>query len=187
MRHFILGVIVTLGVLIFGGLGLAMLGFLPSNANVDPPKFERRIAMSAMDAAVDRHASHDAKNPVLPTDANLIDAMKLYTMNCAGCHGALDRKPAAQAHSFYPPVPQLVLHPPDDEDWHTYYVIKNGVRYTGMPAWDKILSDEEIWKVTTFLSHMEKLPQGAQDYWKTTVGVAPPTGSDEGHEDHDHH
>jgi thiosulfate dehydrogenase len=184
MRNFVVGVIVTLGVLILGGLGLGLLGFLPTVANVDPPKFERHLAMSAVDASVDRHAAHDVKNPILPTDQNLIDGMKLYTMNCAYCHGGLDKKPSAQAHSFYPPVPQLILHPPDDEDWHTYYVIHNGIRYTGMPAWDKVLSSDDIWKVTTFLSHVEKLPQGAQDYWKSTTGVAAPTGDAEGHEHH---
>ena len=185
MRNFILGVIVTLIVLGLGGLGLALLGFLPTAANSQPSQFERRVAMSAMDASVDRHAAHDAKNPILPTDQNLIDAMKLYTMNCAGCHGGLDKKPAAQQHSFYPPVPQLILHPPDDEDWHTYFVIHNGVRYTGMPAWNSVLSDEDIWKITTFLSHIEKLPQGAQDYWKSTTGVDAPKGEADTHDHHD--
>jgi mono/diheme cytochrome c family protein len=184
MRNFVLGVIVTLGVLILGGLGLALLGFLPIAANANPPQFENHIAMSAVDASVDRHAPHDAKNPILPTDQNLIDAMKLYSMNCAPCHGGLDRKPSLQQHSFYPPVPQLIRHPPDDEDWHNYYVIRNGIRYSGMPAWDTVLSSDDIWKLTTFLSHIEKLPQGAQDYWKSTTGVAAPTG-DAG--DHDKH
>jgi len=185
MRNFMLGVIVTLGVLVLGGLGLGLLGFLPSTANADPPSLERRLAMSAVDASVDRHAAHDAKNPILPTDQNLIDGMKLYTMNCAGCHGGLDKKPSLQAHSFYPPVPQLILHPPDDEEWHNYYVIHNGIRYTGMPAWDKVLSTDDMWKLATFLSHIEKLPQGAQDYWKSTTGVAAPTSESEGHDHHD--
>jgi thiosulfate dehydrogenase len=187
MRNFILGVVVTLGILVLGGLGLGLLGFLPTTANADPPSIEQRVAMSAVDASVDRHAKHDTKNPVPPTDQNLIDGMKLYTMNCAFCHGGLDRKASLQAHSFYPHVPQLILHPPDDEDWHNYYVIRNGIRYSGMPAWDKVLSDEDMWKITTFLSHIEKLPQGAQDYGKSTTGVAPPAAEPEGHEDHDHH
>jgi mono/diheme cytochrome c family protein len=186
MRNFILGVISALVVLIFGGLAGAMLGFFPTTANVAPPRWERHIAMSAMDASTDRHAPH-VNNPVLPTDQNLIDGMKVYTMNCAGCHGGLDRKPQEFGRSFYPPAPQLIMHPPDDPDWHNYYVIRNGVRYTGMPAWEKNLSDEDIWKVTAFLSHIEKLPQGAQEFWKGTVGVAPPTGGSEEHEDHDHH
>jgi thiosulfate dehydrogenase len=185
MRNFILGVLVTLAVLILGGLGFALLGFMPTNANTSPPDFERHLAMSAVDASTDHHAPH-VNSPVPPTDLNLIDGMKIYTMNCAGCHGSLDKKAAVFGSSFYPPVPQLVLHPPDDPDWHTYYVIRNGIRYTGMPAWDKTLSDEDMWKVTIFLSHMGKLPAAAQDYWKNAFGVAPPTGEAD-HEEHEKH
>ena len=186
MRNFVLGVLFTLVVLIFGGLAAAMLGYLPSTANATPPRWERRLAMGAMDAATDRRAPH-VNNPVLPTDQNLIDGIKIYTMNCAGCHGGLDRKPVVFGASFYPPAPQLILHPPDDPDWRTFYVIRNGVRYTGMPAWEKNLGESDIWKVTAFLSHMEKLPQGVQDYWKSTVGVTPPTGGAEEHEGHETH
>jgi mono/diheme cytochrome c family protein len=37
-------------------------------------------------------------------------------------------------------------------------VIKHGIRFTGMPAWSKVLDDETIWKVTSFLSRLENLP-----------------------------
>ncbi len=82
MGKFTLGVIVTLLILILGGLGFAMLGFLPTKANVEPPHLERRIAMGAVDASMDRHAPH-VTNPLTSTDQNLEDGMKLYTMNCA--------------------------------------------------------------------------------------------------------
>ncbi len=171
MRNFFLGVLVTLAVLILGGLGFALLGFIPTNANTAPPKFEQHLAMSAVDASADRHAPH-VSSPVSATDQN---------------HGGLDKKPAAFGGSFYPPVPQLVLDPPDDPDWHNYYVVRNGIRYTGMPAWDKTLKEEDIWKVTIFLSHMEKLPAAAQDYWKNAFGVTPPAAEGGGHGEHDEH
>jgi mono/diheme cytochrome c family protein len=105
--------------------------------------------------------------------------MKLYTMNCALCHGGLDRKPVDLAKSFYPPAPNLVSDPPDDPEWHIFYTIRTGVRYTGMPAWDKTLSEQDMWKITSLLSHMEKLPPAVQDYWKTSFGVAAPSGGEE--------
>jgi mono/diheme cytochrome c family protein len=178
MGKFILGVIVTLLVLILGGLGFAMLGFFPTPANVAPPQWERHLANTAVDAAMERHAPHST-NPVPPTDQNLEDGMKLYTMNCALCHGGLDRKPSAIANSFYPPAPNLVSHPPDDPEWHIFYTIRTGVRYTGMPAWDKTLSEPDMWKIASLLSHMEKLPAGVQDYWKSSFGVDAPTGEGE--------
>src|SRR5579863_9550988 len=115
MKKFMLGVIVTLLVLILGGLGVATLGFIPTAANVEPPHLERRLAMSAMDASMERHAPR-VTNPLTPTDQNLEDGMKLYTMNCALCHGGLDRKPSTLATSFYPRPPSLISDPPDDPE-----------------------------------------------------------------------
>jgi mono/diheme cytochrome c family protein len=178
MGKFILGIVITLLVLILGGLGLATLGFIPTNANVAPPHLERRIAMGAVDASMERHAPH-VTNPISPTDQSFEDGMKLYTMNCAVCHGGLDRKPVSLGNSFYPPAPNLVSNPPDDPEWHVFYTIRTGVRYTGMPAWEKTLGEQDIWKVTSFLSHMEKLPPAVQDYWKTNFGVATPSGEEE--------
>jgi thiosulfate dehydrogenase len=183
MRNFVVGIVVTILVLLIGGAGLALLGFLPTRANSAPPEIERHLAMSALDNSVDRHAPR-LNNPVSPTDDNLIAGLKLYTMNCALCHGGIDRQPSTLEKSFYPPPPNLILHPPDDEEWHLFYVIRNGVRYTGMPAWDKTLSDPDIWKVTAFLSRIDKLPPAVQDYWQKSSGVSAPTGGQE--EQHDH-
>jgi mono/diheme cytochrome c family protein len=186
MRNFIVGVIVTLLLLGLGGLAIAMLGLLPTNADSSPPRIERRIAMSAMDASIERHAPR-VTNPVPPTDDNLIDGMKIYTMNCASCHGGLDSKASVLQKSFYPPPPQLIMYPLDDPEWHIYYAVRTGIRYTGMPAWNKALSDEEIWKVTAFLSRIEKLPPAVQDYWKKAVGAAPPAPAAEGAGHGQHH
>jgi mono/diheme cytochrome c family protein len=116
-------------------------------------------------------------------------------MNCALCHGGLDRKPTDFGRSFYPPAPNLVSDPPDDPEWHIFYTIRTGIRYTGMPAWDKTLSEQDIWKLTSFLSHMDKLPPGVQEFWKNNFNVVP-TATDEKKDDqmkegkgdkHDHH
>ena len=192
MRKFILGVIVTLLVLILGGLGFAMLGYFPTAANVEPPNLEHSIADKAVDASMERHAPR-VTNPLTPTDQNLEDGMKLYTMNCALCHGGLDRKPSPLATSFYPPPPNFISDPPDDPEWHIFYTIRTGVRYTGMPAWDKALTEPDMWKITMLLSHLDKLPPNVQEYWKTSFGAPPAADDDkkdekkEGAEKHDHH
>jgi mono/diheme cytochrome c family protein len=181
MRNFLLGVVITILVLVFGGIGLALLGFFPTPANVAPPEFETHIAMSALDNSIERHAPR-LTNPVPPTDENLIAGAKVYAMNCGVCHGDLDSKSAILEKSLYPPPPNLIMHPLDDPEWHVYYTIRTGVRYTGMPAWDKALTDPDMWKVTAFLTRINKLPPAVQEYWKKTAGVAPPVGEGAGHE-----
>jgi len=179
VRKLILGGVITLAILILGGLGFATLGFFPTPANVAPPAWEHHLANAAMDASMERHAPR-VTNPLPPTDQNLIDGMKVYTMNCAVCHGTLDRKPAPLAHNFYPPVPNLISDPPDDPEWHIFYTVRTGVRYTGMPSWQGVLTEQEMWKVTTFLSHMDKLSPTVQDYWKNSFAqpATPPPDAD---------
>ena len=182
MGKFILGVIVTLLVVILGGLGIAMLGFIPTTANVAPSHLEQHLANAAMDASMERHAPHLA-NPLTPSDQNLIDGMKIYFVNCSLCHGGLDRKPTALTNNFYPPAPNLISDPPDDPEWHIFFTIRTGIRYTGMPAWDGVLSEQEMWKVTAFLSRIDKLPPAVREYWQETFNVDLQAGEEgKGHE-----
>jgi mono/diheme cytochrome c family protein len=185
MSKFLLGVIITLLVLAVAGIGIALLGFMPTHANAKPPRMEQRIATMALDASMEKHAAR-VNNPMPPTDENLIDGLKIYTMNCALCHGGLDRQPSVLGKSFYPPAPSLILYPLDDPEWHVFYAIRTGVRYTGMPAWDKTLSESDTWKVTAFLTRVEKLSPAVQEFWQKSAGLAPPAEGAEGHE-HEHH
>ena len=184
MHNFIRGAVVAVFVLLAGGIGLALLGFFPTNANTTPPHFEQQIAMAALDASIERRAPR-LNNPIPPTDENLIDGLKIYTMNCAPCHGGLDRQPSVLGKSFYPPAPSLILYPIDDPEWRIFYAVRTGIRYTGMPAWEKVLSESDTWKVTAFLTRVEKLSPAVQDFWKKSAGGAPPT-EEEHHEHHDH-
>jgi mono/diheme cytochrome c family protein len=181
MRSFILGIIVTIVLIFAVGLILAQFGLMPTNADATPPAYESRIAMNALDASMERHAPR-ATNPVPATDDNLIAGMKLYTMNCAVCHGTLDYKPSLLEHSMYPPPPQIILEPLDDPEWHINYAIRTGVRYAGMPAWNKALSEQDIWKITAFLSRLEKLSPAVQEYWKKAYGVSPESHHGEEHQ-----
>ena len=185
MRNFILGIVVTIVLLGFLGAAYLFLGYMETNADAQPSHTEMRMAMSALDASMDKHAPR-VTSPISPTDENLIAGMKIYTMNCALCHGKLDNQRSPLEHQFYPPPPQVIVEPIDDPEWHIYYAVRTGVRYTAMPAWDKVLTPDQMWKVTAFLSHLEKLPPGVQDYWKNSFGTGPQAHS-EGGDEHHHH
>lgn len=186
MKAFVLGIVATLVVFCAIGLIIAYFGLVPTNADATPPAFETDIASHALDAAMDRSAPR-LTNPLPASDDNVIDGMKIYTMNCAVCHGAMDLKPSVLEHSMYPPPPQLLLDPLDDPEWHIFYAIRTGVRYTGMPAWNKALSEQDMWKLTAFLSRVEKLSPATLEYWKKSYGVAPDGHAGEEHAGHEHH
>jgi hypothetical protein len=56
-----------------------------------------------------------------------------------------------------------------------------------MPAWNKALNEESMWKVTAFLSRIEKLPPAVKDYWQKSFGVSPESGGESHGESHHHH
>ena len=165
MGKFILGVIVTLVVLAGGAYLYLHLGYLDLRADIQPSSFESRNAMAFMDASTDRHAP-DRKNPVDPTDANLTEGVTLYRQHCAMCHGAPGHPEKKFGHPFYPPAPQFMEDAPDMPENQNFYIIQHGVRWTGMPAWENTLSEVQIWKLVTFLSHMEKLPPAVKEQWE---------------------
>src|SRR6202046_903188 len=177
MGKFILGAIAGLTILVAATFGLAILGFFPTQANIAPPRLEGRVASQARDASMERRAPR-MTNPLTASDQNLIDGMKIYYVNCSLCHGGLDRKPAALARNFYPPAPKLISDPPDDPEWHIFFTIRTGVRYTGMPAWDGVLAEPYMWKVTAFLSRIDKLPPAVRQYWQDTFNVDLQSGGD---------
>jgi len=150
IKHFVLGAITAYG---FGALVLlcaARFGVLPVQADVAPSKLEARLLGSALHAAVARHASA-APNPMPPSEENLIAGTKVYRQMCSRCHGASSESDNMYDRSFYPPAPQFPLARTSYTDSEMFWIIKQGIRNTAMPAWGNLLSDEEIWRVVTLL------------------------------------
>ena len=153
MRGFIWGIILTLLVLCVGGYFFATTGHFDTRAVGNTPStFERRTAMKSLDQWVDGHAPKQA-NPFPPNMDNVMDGSMTYDKNCALCHGSLKQPVSVLRDKFYPPVPQLMNKVPDDPDGNLFYVIKYGVRYTAMPGWEGVLSDDDIWKTVTFIKN----------------------------------
>jgi mono/diheme cytochrome c family protein len=145
--------------------GAARLGWCSVNATATPPDWEVKLNQSILQASLNRQAK-GLINPVQPTNDVLIAGMKAFKMNCAGCHGQSGQPSQWGTRGFYPRVPQFGDHPPELSAPQMFVAIKYGIRYSGMGAWDGMMSDEEIWKVATFLEHIRSLPPEVQANWK---------------------
>ncbi len=168
MKNFLWGVAVTFGVGVMVAVAAYLylkLGYFDFRADIEPSRFETALAMGFLDASVERRAS-DERNPIPPTEPNLREGLRLYVADCAGCHGSPSRPNRELAHLFYPPAPNFVEEPPDMAEIENFYIIKHGIRWTGMPAWKTTLSDQEIWEIVTFLGRLDKLPVAVQQTWK---------------------
>lgn len=135
----------------------AVLGFLPSDATSTPPGFESSVAMRALDASLE-HRSKGLRNPVAGNDtAALAAGMTIYSENCSGCHGTA-KAPSAWGQSLYPRAPQFWQEGSDVTSEEAYAAIHDGIRYSGMGAWRKLIKEDAMWKVATFVSHIHRLP-----------------------------
>jgi thiosulfate dehydrogenase len=176
MSKFLAGFLAAIVAVLLASYSFVRLGFFDPRADIEVGALETRIAMPSLDAAVDRRAPA-AQNPVLPTDANLSSGIKIYETNCASCHGNIRRPHGALAEALYPRAPQFLEDPPDMPENQNYYIIAHGIRLSGMPAWKQTLSEQEIWQVTTLLSHMDKLSPEVTDEWKAITGASPDAAS----------
>jgi len=101
---------------------------------------------------------------VPPTEANLTAGAKLYRDYCAVCHGTAGEPKTATAKGMFPPPPQLLQGKgvTDDPVGETYWKVANGIRLTGMPAYQGSLTNDELWQVSQFLAHANELPISAR-------------------------
>lgn len=172
MLRFVYGIIFTLALLVAAAFAGIYVGALPPGADVKPPALERWAAKKSLKATMKRE-DVAYKNPLQPTDANLIAGAKLYGANCAVCHGASDGLASTLSKGFYIEAPLLAKDGvEDDPENMTYWKLDHGIRFSAMPAFGATLSAEQLWQLTMFLSHMDKLPPAAEAVWKKLPSAA---------------
>ncbi len=166
------GILITLACVAMGGYFFIISGFMPVNADGKPPALEKWMAWKSLHASIQREAPK-GPNPVEFNGKNLMEGIKLYSANCAVCHGASDGKPSNIAMGLYQQAPQLATDGvEDDPEGVTFWKVKHGIRLTGMPGFSKALTDDQAWKLALFLKHMDSLPAKAQEIWKAVPSAA---------------
>lgn len=170
MKGFALGIVITLLLITGGVFVVSHFGLYPIGADNPPGTLERSLASRAMDEYAAKHKPA-GENPVKITAANLMTGAKEYEEHCAFCHGGAKARISPMRDKFNPPAPQLINRIPHDDDAWLFWVTKHGVRMTGMPTWDGILSDDELWTVIAFIKNSDKLPPDVQSYWQRVAST----------------
>jgi len=151
---FILGLLALPALFALAGV----LGWLPSNATTNPPAWESSFGMKALDASLEKR-SDKLSNPIDEKDASALAAGKrIYADNCAGCHGGA-KGPSSFGSGFYPRVPQFFQDGAGVDPREAYAAIHDGIRYSGMPAWQSQLNDKQMWQVANFVARI-RAPNG---------------------------
>ncbi len=159
---FVLGILFAVAVVLIGGYLFLTAGGVSMKTSAAPLPLERTVARLALHGSY-RNAP-EVKDPLPLNNANLVAGARVYSMNCWGCHG-LPGKPSTLRQAMFPDPPQLLDKDEmvtDDPEGVTYWKVTNGIRLSGMPAFEKTLSDNERWQVTMLLAHADKLPDAAK-------------------------
>jgi mono/diheme cytochrome c family protein len=136
----------------------------------EPSRFEASLASAARHWIIPREArKHPVKEPPAGPDTAGSAGMT-FNGDCAFCHGQDGRTPSDVGQAMYPRVPSLAS--PEVQQWsdaELFWIIRNGNRYTGMGAFGKSLSDEQIWDLVHYVRSLSSESPATQQ---------PPTRTD---------
>lgn len=141
------------------GVISAMMGvsFQGCTANKQPSQQETSLADAAKDIAIPLEAG-EKKNPLSETNEVVSQGQEVFLGSCAQCHGADGRGDSDIGRNMSPPA--MDLSSPHVQHWsdaELFWIIQNGVRLTGMPAWRSTISNNDTWKLASFIHNLNRL------------------------------
>jgi mono/diheme cytochrome c family protein len=128
-------------------------------ARPKPWAIEAFLARRLRHLAVPRGA-REVRNPLPETPDALSRGLEHFADHCASCHANDGSGDTSIGKSFYPPVPDMrAAQTQELSDGELFYIIENGVRFTGMPAWgtEAPEDDENTWTLVHFIRHLKDL------------------------------
>jgi len=121
---------------------------------------------------MDRSVRHNAAGISVSEDyknANPAEGYERYHQMCEGCHGGPGIK-QGEIGAGLNPLPQwLVDAAPDWTPAEVYWIVKNGVKMTGMPGFGASYDDKKLWSIAAFV---KRLPDMTPEQYKE-MGKAP--------------
>jgi mono/diheme cytochrome c family protein len=132
-------------------------GLVDFTALKPPGRLEERVATFALNRSIQRHAPKVA-NPLGRSPAAVAAGLALFRTHCIDCHGAPGVDPTEGGASLNPPAPGLTLaRVQARSDGELQWIVSNGIRMTGMPAFGASRSEEEIWQLVAALRRLPQL------------------------------
>jgi len=142
-------------------------------AAVNPPgKMETQLATFALNKSVAKRAPA-GKNPLAASPDVLREGLAHYKENCVVCHGAPGVDVSELGQGLNPPAPDLTLPRVQARpDGQIFWIVSNGIRMTGMPAFSPTHKQDEIWKLVAFVRHLEEITPAEQQALKAATEEA---------------
>ena len=127
-----------------------------------------RSAPSSAEAALARRlrswtlpaSARVSRNPYNNSPELIRESARHFADHCASCHANDGNGATELGRHLFPRVPDMRGERTQRlSDGELYYIIHNGVRWTGMPAWGDANNDQDSWKLVIFIRHLPQLSQ----------------------------
>jgi mono/diheme cytochrome c family protein len=122
-----------------------------SSARTVPPRLEVAIATWLLHQSIPEQSRRQA-NPLGSDAADIVAGRDLFGENCETCHAYDGGGKTRIGAGEYPHPPPLRVAVASMSDGEVFYHIRNGIRNTGMPAWD--MPDRQIWQLVAYIRHL---------------------------------
>lgn len=178
MKKIIGTVVAVAAVLVAVILVVAYGGTIDVGADTDDSQSVRWFLTTTRESSIEARAS--SVEPPELTPAMAETGLRRYHEMCVRCHGAPGVPPDEFARGLNPEAPELWTEPHDAGE--AFWVVKHGLRMTGMPAFGATHSDDTLWPIVAFLEELPDLD--AAEYARRTARLSVEPGHREtaGHE-----
>lgn len=160
---------IVFAVLGLGGLALVVSGAIPIAASSGHWPITEWFLHFSMQRSVATH-SMGIEAPPLNDRSLVIKGAGHFETGCRPCHGSPGTAPPRIAQQMTPRPPDLSETVPQWEAEELFYIVKHGVKFTGMPAFPSQQRDDEVWAVIAFLRELPDMD--AQQYRQLAHGEA---------------
>lgn len=151
--------VLLLAIVIFAiGAGVFWITSTGMSARAMPSAVEAYLGRSVRNMSIPK-AARQMQNPMTASPENLLEAQRHFADHCASCHGNDGSGATEMGRKLYPPAPDMSLPATQNlSDGELYYIIENGVRFTGMPAWGAGgPNDHDTWHLVLFIRHLPQM------------------------------
>jgi mono/diheme cytochrome c family protein len=167
-------------VLVLGMAGVVAFtysGLFDVAATTREPNLVRWMLENTRKNSIQYRAEHIVE-PESLGEARWITGGKAFDEMCAVCHGAPGQKPFLGAGDMNPPPPDLADIASQRTPKELFWVVKNGIRMTGMPAWGPTHTDAKIWDLVAFI---KRVPELSPDAYRNLIDNAQGDGHGHNH------
>jgi mono/diheme cytochrome c family protein len=146
-----------------------------SAANAEP-KWRAHLFETIKDRAIDRRAAGLPAAPPLADPHLIRTGLIHFNEMCVVCHGAPGVPKSEIGMGLNPDPPDLAHEGAEQSPVRLFWVLKNGIKMTGMPAFGMTHTDEQLWAMVAFLKQLPKLTPEQYAANLREAGVQPPSG-----------